>query len=209
MTESPPVPLARSAVEPAPPVRVEHGWEMSGRAAVGRGATTLRLTDYSPVTKTSLRAEPSGRIADAVAVPVGTARRDGAGALVAAIAPGEWLAFGSPGLGAWPPIMDDGLATVVDVTHGLTVLAVAGAASASLLSKLCAVDLHDSVTPSGSALRSLVAGVVAGVIRDDEGGQPRYLVFCERSVGQYLFDALLDAGAEFHVDVDGFPADPL
>ena len=31
-----------------------------------------------------------------------------------------------------------------------------------------------------------------------------YLLHCERSVGQYLFDALLDAGAEFGVEVDGF-----
>jgi hypothetical protein len=32
-------------------------------------------------------------------------------------------------------------------------------------------------------------------------------VFTERSVGQYLFDALLDAGAEFGIDVDGFRPD--
>jgi hypothetical protein len=27
---------------------------------------------------------------------------------------------------------------------------------------------------------------------------------CERSAGQYLFDALLDAGQEFGIDIEGF-----
>jgi hypothetical protein len=30
------------------------------------------------------------------------------------------------------------------------------------------------------------------------------LLHCERSSGQYLADALLDAGAEFGVETDGF-----
>jgi heterotetrameric sarcosine oxidase gamma subunit len=109
---------------------------------------------------------------------------------------------------SWPAnLPDEGLVTVVDVTHGLTLLQLVGRASAAVLAKLCPVDLHDSVTPNGSALRSLVAGVVVGVIRDDVANQHRYWVFSERSVGRYLFDALLDAGAEFGIDVDGFSSD--
>jgi heterotetrameric sarcosine oxidase gamma subunit len=44
--------------------------------------------------------------------------------------------------------------------------------------------------------------------RDDQdrpaGPAPSYLLHCERSYGQYLFDALLDAGGEFGIDIDGF-----
>jgi sarcosine oxidase subunit alpha len=42
-----------------------------------------------------------------------------------------------------------------------------------------------------------------GHIRDDAGGTRSYLLHCERSVGQYLFDALLKAGAEYGLTVDG------
>ena len=48
------------------------------------------------------------------------------------------------------------------------------------------------------------------MIRDDQespsGPVPSYLLHCERSYGQYLFDALLDAGAEFGIGVGGFRA---
>ena len=33
---------------------------------------------------------------------------------------------------------------------------------------------------------------------------PSYRLHCERSSGQYLFDALLAAGAEFAIEIDGF-----
>jgi len=29
-------------------------------------------------------------------------------------------------------------------------------------------------------------------------------MLCERSAGQYLFNTLLDAGAEFGIDIEGF-----
>lgn len=207
MSDPLPTELARSAVEPAPPARIEHGWQVSGRRAVDRGATALRLTDCSPLTKTLLRADSGGAVEDAVAVPTGTACRQAGGLLTACMAPGEWLALGLDEPAAWPPnIPDRGLVTVVDVTHGLTLVSLTGAAADALLSKLCAVDLYDTVTPNGSAFRSLVAGVTAGVIRDDIANQTRYFLFSERSVGQHLFDALLDAGAEFGIDVDGFRA---
>lgn len=46
--------------------------------------------------------------------------------------------------------------------------------------------------------------VVTDVVRDDSEGRRSYLLHFERSYGQYLFDALLDAGREFGIDVDGF-----
>jgi glycine cleavage system aminomethyltransferase T len=41
-------------------------------------------------------------------------------------------------------------------------------------------------------------------VRDDLGGLRSYLLHCERASGQYLFDALMDAGDEFGIGVDGF-----
>ena len=45
------------------------------------------------------------------------------------------------------------------------------------------------------------------MVRDDEEGVRSYLLHCERSYGQYLFDALMDAGDEFGIGVDE-PVDP-
>ena len=39
------------------------------------------------------------------------------------------------------------------------------------------------------------------MIRADVDGMPSYLLVSDRSFGQYLFDALLDAGDEFGIGV--------
>jgi hypothetical protein len=85
------------------------------------------------------------------------------------------------------------------------------------MSKLCGIDFGDTTTPDDTALRTSVARLVTEVIRNDlaeppaaatDGGRlaRSYLIMCERSAGQYLFDALLDAGQEFGIDIEGFAA---
>ena len=44
----------------------------------------------------------------------------------------------------------------------------------------------------------------ADLVRDDRDGGLSYLLHCERSSGQFLADMLLDAGAEFGIEVTGF-----
>jgi glycine cleavage system aminomethyltransferase T len=51
-----------------------------------------------------------------------------------------------------------------------------------------------------------VASLATDVIRDDRDGIPGYLLHCERSSGQYLFDAVFSAGADFGIAIDGFTA---
>ncbi len=138
--------------------------------------------------------------------------------LVVGAGPGEWLVLAPPGtqkhlcvaLGEAATKADE-LASVVDLTHGRALLRVAGSASRELLAMECGVDLADAMCPDGAALRSTVAGVATDLVRDDlpadDGGSTRsYVLHCERSSGQYLFDSLCDAGAEFGLDVDGFRA---
>jgi sarcosine oxidase gamma subunit len=83
---------------------------------------------------------------------------------------------------------------------------ITGARTPDLLAKVCGIDLSERVTPDGAAFRSSVAKLVTDVVRDDLGGERSYLLHCERSSGQYLFDALLDAGDEFGIEVEGFAA---
>jgi heterotetrameric sarcosine oxidase gamma subunit len=94
---------------------------------------------------------------------------------------------------------------VVDVTHAHALLRLTGTAASGVLEKLCPVDLADPVTPDGAAFRSLVAGVTATVVRDDVEGGRSYLLQCGRSYGQYLRDALLDAGTELVAVADATP----
>jgi heterotetrameric sarcosine oxidase gamma subunit len=96
--------------------------------------------------------------------------------------------------------------TVVDLTHGRALVRITGQEAAGLLARLCGVDLHDDMTPNGAAFRASVAGIATGVIRDDRAGAPSYFLHCERSSGQYLFDALVGAGVSLGIGIDGFSA---
>lgn len=196
--------LARSPIPAEGPVAVRAGWEVSTL----RSSSALRLADHSALAKVSVRASPRGRVATRIGVPFGSAARDDRGTLVIGSGPGEWFLLGD--IGTAVEIADrldrddDGLVSVVDITHGRALMRLSGAAAADLLSKVCAVDLAERTTPNGSAFRSSVAKLTTDVVRDDVGATPSYVLHCERSSGQYLFDALLDAGAEFGIRRDGF-----
>jgi sarcosine oxidase gamma subunit len=98
--------------------------------------------------------------------------------------------------------------TWVDLTHGRALIRLTGSPGPRLLAKLCGIDLGDDITPDGAAFRTSIAALATDVIRDDllsaDGRTRSYLLHCERSSGQYLFDAMLRAGAEFGIEIDGF-----
>jgi len=203
-------PLARSPIAPAAPVTVSDGWEVSGR----RATATLTLTDCAPLAKIQALAPIGGRVAAGLGVRFGRAARGADGVLVVGSGPGEWLLIGPPraakaivarleGMAASAP---DENVTVVDVTHGRALIRLNGSRGAAVLAKLCGIDLSDGLTPDGAALRSSVAALATDIVRDDRAGVRSYLLHCERSSGQYLFNALLDAGAEFGIEIDGFTA---
>jgi len=205
-------PVSSSPIAPAPPVRVEAGWEVSGC----RSEAALTITDCTPLAKVHLRAPWNGAMAKALGVPFGRADRE-QGWLVVGSGPGEWLVLAPPGAAA---AVTDWLATVAadaagdefvsmtDLTHGRALVRVTGPDAADLLARLCGADLHDDMAPAGAALRSGVAGVATDIVRDDTmidgAGLPSYLLHCERSSGQYLFGALVSAGESFGIGVDGF-----
>jgi heterotetrameric sarcosine oxidase gamma subunit len=200
-------PVARSPIEPAPPVAVEHGWEISAR----RSGAELRIMDCTPLAKVLVRASADGEVARALGVPFGRAARDVQETLVVGSGPGEWLLLSPPGAsaavaGRLKEVQDEGLVSVFDATHGRALMRITGARAADLLAKVCGVDLSDEITPDGAAFRSSVAKLVTDVVRDDQDGARSYLLHCERSSGQYLFDALIDAGDEFGIEIEGFVA---
>jgi heterotetrameric sarcosine oxidase gamma subunit len=212
-------PLARSPILCSPPVIVLAGWQVSGR----RSTADLTITDCTPAAKVQLRAAPGGAAAAAVGVPFGRAAREADGTLVVGSGPGEWLLIGSPGqatalaagLAGIAEQASGELLTWVDLTHGRALMRLTGLSAPAVLAKLCGVDLSEDVTPDGAAFRTSVASLATDVIRDDLRGSGdgvqagrSYLLHCERSSGQYLFDALLRAGAEFGIEPDGFRLRP-
>jgi heterotetrameric sarcosine oxidase gamma subunit len=162
----------------------------------------LTLTDCSPMTKVLIHAEPSGALADRLAVPFGRSRRDDDGTLILRVRPAEWLLFGDSGqerelVEHWEAAAaeTDEFVSVIDVTSGRTLLRLTGESTPALLAKICALDLETAA--DGAALRSSVAEVNAEIVRDDAGGRRSYLLACDRSYGRYLTEAINDAGGEF------------
>jgi sarcosine oxidase subunit gamma len=205
-----PIPVARSPIAPEAPV-VRFGWEVSARAARG----DLSLSDETPLAKVAVRAPFGGAAADVLGVGFGRTARtrvDPVGdVLVAGSGPGEWLVLADPGtapelVGALTRLLEPTgeFVTVVDLTHGRALVRLEGRSSPQVLAKVCGIDLSESVTPDGAALRTSVARVVTDVVRDDRGTTPSYLLHVERSSGQYLADALRDAGAEFGLETGTF-----
>ncbi len=200
-------PVARSPIAPVPPVTVEYGWEVSAR----RSSADLRIMDCTPLAKVLVRASTDGEVARTLGVPFGRAAPGMYGTLVVGSGPGEWLLLAPPGAGAVVArrvgeVQDEGLVSVFDTTHGRAVVRITGTRAADLLAKICGIDLSEEVTPDGAAFRSSVAKLVTDVVRDDQDGVLSYLLHCERSSGQYLFDALIDAGEEFGIEIEGFVA---
>lgn len=207
-----PTPVARS------PIPAGHGkrttiadWEVSAR----QSRSALTLADYTLLAKVGIRAAENGPLATALGTRFGRALRDGKGNVIVGSGPGDWLLLGGPGSQDKLVTSTIGLAeesgefaTIIDLTHGRALMRLLGARAADLLAKVCAVDLSDDFVPDGAAFRTSVAKLVTDVVRFDHGSVPGFLLHCERSSGQYLFDALLEAGAEFDIDIDGCPTAP-
>lgn len=207
-------PIARSPIAVAPPETLVDGWAVSGR----RSDAALTMTDCTPLAKVTVKATWDGAMSRALGVGLGHIARQtwklgpgGDQVLLVGSGPGEWLVLAAPGWQA--PITQrltdlakpaDEHVSIVDLTHGRALVRLTGSRSPDLLAKECGVDLSDAVFPDRAALRSAVAGVATDIVRDDVNETRSYLLHCERSSGQYLVDSLLDAGAEYDIDVDGF-----
>jgi heterotetrameric sarcosine oxidase gamma subunit len=224
--------IARSPVRPAEPAELA-GWEVTGRVCAADLTLTdvtplAKVLVRAPFDGETARvlAVPFGRAARDGQGDLVTGSGPGEWLVLGPAGGQAALARRLAELTA--PGAASELVTVLDFTHARALLRLTGTAAVALLAKVCAIDLADAVTPDGTAFRSSVAKVVTDVVRDDRARPsstvpsstapsstvpsstvpsstaPSYLLGCERSYGQYLFDALLDAGGEFGIDTDGF-----
>ncbi|MGH7498903.1 MAG: hypothetical protein ACREL3_08635, partial [Gemmatimonadales bacterium] len=94
--------------------------------------------------------------------------------------------------------------TPTDVTHGWAEICVVGQKSRELLSKLCGLNLEAAADyPDGTAVETSVAKIYQLVIRRDLGPVPAYFLVGARSLGAYLWDALMQAGREWSIGTVG------
>jgi len=195
-------PIARSQISIDGPAAVVDGWEISTRTS----SAALTLRDESHLTKVVVRSTDGAPVS--AQLPANGSARHAGDTIQIGSAPSEWYLMAK---GATTASLVSGLdlpgasgyAAWTDVTHGRALVRLTGADSAKMLSKLCAINLADKVTPNGRAFRTSIAGVNTDIIRDDTNAGRSYLLHCERSSGQYLFDALLDAGIEFGIEPVG------
>lgn len=160
----------------------------------------LTVGDVSSVTKTIVRAAPGTDAARRLSVPFGTSRTED-GVLIAGQRPDEWILLGpaaaSQALVGGPD--RSGHVSVIDGTHSRALFRLTGAGARSVMEKLCSLDWHDHMTPDGAAVSGSVALVTCDIVRNDVEGTRSYLISCDRSYGQYLFEVILDAGQEFGI----------
>jgi glycine cleavage system aminomethyltransferase T len=88
---------------------------------------------------------------------------------------------------------------VTELTSGRTVVIVAGPRSLDLLRAATQVDLRDRALPDRHCVQTSVARVPATIIRYDRMDLRTYEILVARDLGEYLWDALLDAGAPLGV----------
>ena len=82
----------------------------------------------------------------------------------------------------------------VDMTSVMAGLAIAGPGARSVLTALTEMDTSDVVFPDLSCAQGMVAEVRATLIRADRRGVPSYELYFGRDYGEYMWDAVLEAG---------------
>lgn len=167
----------------------------------------LTLHDVSSTAKIIVRAGPETDACRRLSTPFTTSRMED-GVLIAGQRPDEWALLGQAT--AIEAVIDgldrSGHVSVIDGTHSRALFRLTGTDAASVLEKLCSLDWNDHMTPDGAAVSGSVARVTCDIVRNDQEGAPSYLISCDRSYAQYLFEVILDAGQEFGISPFADPA---
>lgn len=121
---------------------------------------------------------------------------------VAWLGPDEYLVLAQPGL---QRTLESALREAIGGTHGgavvdvsaqRTTLALSGPKARDLLAHGCAIDLHPSVSPTGTCVQTLLAqaGIIL-LVRDADTAE--FLLLVRGSFARYLAAWLVDAGVEY------------
>lgn len=90
-------------------------------------------------------------------------------------------------------------AHATDYTHGKAVVRLAGAAAPELLSKICGLDFHSMAFPNLWVAQTSAAKIKTLIARYDQSETPTYFLHVSRSLGQYFWKIVWEAGQEFGI----------
>jgi len=102
--------------------------------------------------------------------------------------------------------MQNTFASVIDLTSGLVGLSISGPKCTTVMSKLCAIPFNSKAFPNLCVVQSSFAKVRGTIIHHDRGSLPAFELFADCSYGEYLWEAILDAGREFGMQPVGWEA---
>jgi sarcosine oxidase subunit alpha len=95
---------------------------------------------------------------------------------------------------------------LVDVTSVFTGIYLVGANSRKVLAKLTELNVNQDEFPNERVAYADIQHVQCFVIHRDVAATPAYLIFFERSFGEYIWDVVFRAGEEFHIIPAGVEA---
>ncbi len=96
--------------------------------------------------------------------------------------------------------------TVSDSTHGQCEMRIIGPQSSALLRQVCGLDFHKTTFADGMARQTSVAKINQLIIRRDLGALPSFALVGARSMGEYLWGVLWEAGEEWDIAPVGMAA---
>ncbi len=177
------------------------------RARFAARTDDVAIAELPLVGQLTLRLDPDGRAAAAVARVLGTALPAQPGTSARAgelellwMGPDEWLVIAPRApfdlLDALRDAIGDEPGAVVDVSAQRTRIALTGARARDVLAKGCSIDLHPGTSPAGSCVQTLLAQTgVTIVVRDNRATD--FVLLVRASFADYLAAWLLDASAEY------------
>ena len=185
--------------------------ELAARVGVGAESAGVRLSDGGFTGQLLLRGNGEGRFRMAAVAALGTAlpfepNRVTEHEDVRAIwlGPDEWLIVAGEerleGLtrALMHELQGQPLA-ITDVSEARAVIGIAGPAAREVLSQGLSIDLHPSAFGPGQAAQTLLARVP--IILHQRSEAPRYDLYVSRSLAEYLWHWLEDAGREHGIAV--------
>jgi heterotetrameric sarcosine oxidase gamma subunit len=100
-------------------------------------------------------------------------------------------------------------AYLTDVTSGYAALLLAGPLSPEVLRKLVDLDVSDAAFPNLTCVQTGVHDTYSILLRRDTQSLKAYLILVNREYGEWLWETVLDAGAECGIQPFGSAAHEL
>ena len=161
------------------------------------------ICDISSRGKLTLHGEIDSQVSKALGQPgpeatgmVGRVAHGSGDVVIARLAADEALLLTAGRPGDLAGLLEDGEACshTVDMTSVLAGLAIAGPEAQSVLAALTELDTSNVAFGDLSCAQGMVAEVRATLLRADRGGVPGYELYFGRDYGEYMWDAVVEAG---------------